>query len=127
MRFIGISRLTLIVIALRSDYSCLGPRKGRLMKKLIFVLLSVVLFVPVSALGQDTAKPSAPDRDSSHNQPALSKPANISGKVGEDGKTFTSSKNYLLLVTNPELLKDFVGQLVKVKCQFSRVRDTNEI
>jgi hypothetical protein len=97
------------------------------MKKLIFVLLSVVLFVPVSALGQDTAKPSAPDRDSSHNQPALSKPANISGKVGEDGKTFTSSKNYLLLVTNPELLKDFVGQLVKVKCQFSRVRDTNEI
>jgi hypothetical protein len=97
------------------------------MKKLVFVLLAVALFVPVSALGQDTAKPSTPDRDSSHNQPALSKPANISGKVGEDGKTFTSSKNYLLLVTNPELLKDFVGQLVKVKCQFSRVPNTNEI
>ena len=97
------------------------------MKKLVFVLLAVALFVPVSALGQDTAKPSIPDRDSAHNQPALSKPANISGKVGEDGKTFTSSKNYLLLVTNPELLKDFVGQLVKVKCQFSRVPNTNEI
>jgi hypothetical protein len=97
------------------------------MKKLVFVLLAVALFVPVSALGQDTAKPSAPDRDSSHNQPALSKPANISGKVGEGGKTFTSSKNYLLLVTNPEILKDFVGQLVKVKCRFSRVSDSNEI
>jgi hypothetical protein len=97
------------------------------MKKLVFVLLAVALFVPVSALGQDTAKPSAPDRDSSQNQPALSKPANIFGKVGEDGKTFTSSKNYLLLVANPEILKDFVGQLVKVKCQFSRVSDSNEI
>src|SRR5271169_1549931 len=97
------------------------------MKKLTFVLLAVALFVPVGALGQDTAKPSTPNRDSANNQPTLSKPANISGKVGVDGKTFTSSKNYLLLVTNPEILKDFVGQLVKVKCQYSRVPDTNEI
>jgi hypothetical protein len=97
------------------------------MKKLIFVLLAVALFVPVSALGQDTPKPSTPNRDSAHNQLTLSKPANIAGKVGEDGRTFTSSKNYLWLVTNPEILKDFVGQLVKVKCQFSRVSDTNEI
>jgi hypothetical protein len=97
------------------------------MKKLTFVLLTVALLMPVSALGQDTAKPDTATRDSVHNPPTLSKPAKIAGKVGEDGKTFTSSKNYLWLVTNPEILKDFVGQLVKVKCQFSQAPDTNEI
>ena len=97
------------------------------MKKLTFVLLTVALLMPVSARGQDTAKPDTPTRDSVRNPPTLSKPAKIAGKVGEDGKTFTSSKNYRWLVTNPEILKDFVGQLVKVKCQFSQAPDTNEI
>jgi hypothetical protein len=97
------------------------------MKKLILVLLAVALFVPVSALGQDTAKPSTTNQDSAQNQIGLSKLANLSGKVGEDGKSFTSSKNSHWLVSNPEMLRDFVGQLVKVKCQFSRAKDTNEL
>jgi hypothetical protein len=89
------------------------------MKKLSFVLFAISLLVPASALGQDTSKPDTTTPNNLKSQRASTKALKLSGKVGEDGKTLTTDKNYLWTVTNPDILKDHAGKQVKVKCQIS--------
>jgi hypothetical protein len=97
------------------------------MKKLAFALLAVVLLMPVSALGQDTPGAGTAARPSVKSQRTSRKPATISGKVGEDGKTLTTYENILWTVTDPEILKEYQDQQVKVKCQIAAHPGANEI
>jgi hypothetical protein len=97
------------------------------MKKLVFVLLAIVLLMPVSVFGQDTPGADTAARPKFDGQRTPTKRATISGKVGEDGKTLTTYKNFLWTVTDPDILKEYQGQQVKVKCQFAADPGTNEI
>jgi hypothetical protein len=96
------------------------------MNKLMFVPLAFALLIPGNARAQDTAKPEAASQNQK-SQHSSTKPITLSGKVGVDGKTFTTRKNDLWMVTNPEVLKNHEGHQVKIKCQLSPSPDTNQI
>jgi len=97
------------------------------MKKLMLVSFVFALFISMTAMAQyggtqdPAAKQDAPKADK-----ASTKAVSLSGKVGEDGKTFTSEKDgKSFTVSNPEALKGHEGHEVTVKAHVDAAK--NEI
>lgn len=95
------------------------------MKKWMFTLLAVPLFMPVAVLAQHSSK-AAEARPTSSTAPKDSrKVVTISGQISLDGKTLVSQEDFVWNVSNPNVLAGREGQLVSVKCQVHP--DKNEI
>jgi hypothetical protein len=74
------------------------------MKKIVLCLLTVPLFLPLSASGQaQVAK--------------TSKPITISGRISDDGKSLIAKNGESWSVTNPDVLAGHFSQQVKIKCK----------
>ena len=81
------------------------------------VLISMIAFlalVPIRAQGGQNAD--SAQHHNSNAQKKSKKPASISGKVGNDCKTFTADKDSKIWkVNNPEALAGIEGRHVKVR------------
>ncbi len=85
------------------------------MKKLMLISFAVVLLASLSAFAQYGSQASTGQQTSATEQTST-KAVTLSGKVGDDGKSFVSDKdNKSWTVSNPEALKGHEGQEVKIK------------
>ena len=75
------------------------------MKKIVLCLLTVPLFLPLIAAGQ--------------NQSNIGKAFTVSGKVSPDGKNLIPANGESWSVVNPAALAGHEGHQVKVKCRLS--------
>jgi membrane protein implicated in regulation of membrane protease activity len=85
------------------------------MKSLALILFVFVLLASLSAFAQYGNQGST-DQQTSATEQTSTKAVTLSGKVGDDGKSFVSDKdNKSWTVSNPEALKGHEGQEVKIK------------
>jgi uncharacterized protein (UPF0333 family) len=85
------------------------------MKNLALIAFVIVLLASLSAYAQYGNQGSTGQQTSATQQPST-KAVTLSGKVGDDGKSFVSDKdNKSWTVSNPEVLKGHEGQEVKIK------------
>jgi hypothetical protein len=85
------------------------------MKRLALISLVTVLLASLSAFAQYGNQGSTGQQTSTTEQPST-KAVTVSGKIGDDGKSFVSDKdNKTWTVSNPEALKGHEGQEVKIK------------
>jgi hypothetical protein len=97
------------------------------MKKLILALFALALMMSMTAFAQDTMK--TDDKDTNMKADKMSTRAvSISGKVGEDGKTFVSDKDSkTFTVSNPDALKGHEGHQVIVKANVDSDKDEIQV
>ena len=89
------------------------------MKKFILSAFAVALLMSVGALAQDTTK-----QDTMKSEKMSAKTMGVSGKVGDDGKTFVADKDgKTWKVSNPDALKGHEGHHVRVKAQADADKD----
>ncbi len=95
------------------------------MKKLISLAFAFAVAMSLLAAAQDTTtKPDVQQPTATTEQ--TTQAVLLSGKVGDDGKTFVSDKdNKSWTVSNPEALKGHEGKEVTVKAQVDQAK--NEI
>lgn len=85
------------------------------MKKVTIIPFAIVLLASLSAFAQYGNQAST-DQQTSATEQTSTKAVTLSGKVGDDGKSFVSDKdNKSWTVSNPEALKGHEGQEVKIK------------
>jgi hypothetical protein len=85
------------------------------MKKLMLISFAIVLLESLSAFAQYGNQGSAGQQTSATEQTSA-KAVTLSGKVGDDGKSFVSDKdNKSWTVNNPDALKGHEGHEVKIK------------
>lgn len=89
------------------------------MKKLMLVCFAFSLMMSVIAMAQDTMK-----HDTMKSEKMSKRAVSITGKVGEDGKTFVNDKdNKSWNVSNPETLKGHEGHHVTVRAHVDADKD----
>lgn len=85
------------------------------MKSLALISFAILLLASLSAFAQYGNQGSTSQQTSATEQTST-KAVTLSGKVGDDGKSFVSDKdNKTWTVSNPEALKGHEGQEVKIK------------
>jgi hypothetical protein len=94
------------------------------MKKLMTIAFALSLLTSISLLAQDAIPPSNTQSDASAQssmQPDTStKPAHITGKISDDGKTFVSdSDGKTWTINNPDAVKGHEGHHVTLKANVS--------
>jgi len=95
------------------------------MKKLIFISLALAVVTSLLALAQETAKPDNMKQDTMKTEKASAKAVTLSGKIGDDGKTFVDKDNKTWTVANPEAVKGHEGHEVTLKAHVDAAK--NEI
>jgi hypothetical protein len=107
------------------------------MTKMTTALLAIALSVPAAAFAQSSMSQQDASTTQAQQEKANQAAANdvngmntsahqmMTGMVSADGKTITSSDNTVYQVSNPNSLKNYVGQNVSVKYQFNT--DKNNI
>ena len=96
------------------------------MKKLIWALFPFVLMVSLTAFAQygsnqrDQASPEMTKSDK-----ASARAVSVSGKIGDDGKTFVDKDGKTWTVSNPDAVKGHEGHEVTLKAHLDP--DKNEI
>ena len=95
------------------------------MKKLMLTSFAIALLMSIMALAQDTMKQDDSMKHDTMKSEKMSKRAvSISGKVGDDGKTFVGDKDSKTWkVSNPEALKGHEGYHVKVRAHVDADKD----
>jgi hypothetical protein len=93
------------------------------MKKLILISFTLVLATALLALAQETAKPGEMKQDTMKGEKASGKAVSLSGKIGDDGKTFVDKDNKSWTVTNPEALKGHEGHEVTLKAHVDAAKN----
>ena len=86
------------------------------MKKLILALFTFVLMVSLTAFaqyGSNQRDQASPEMTKSNKTAA--KAVNVSGKIGDDGKTFVDTDGKSWTVTNPDAVKGHEGHEVTLK------------
>jgi hypothetical protein len=82
------------------------------MKKVLLMLALGALLIPAAALAQDSMKPS-PDQAK-----AAGKAVHITGKISDDGKSFTNDKDgKSWTIDNPDAVKGHEGHHVVLTAQ----------
>jgi hypothetical protein len=90
------------------------------MKKLMAILFAFTLLASLGLVAQNTMQQDSMKSDTS------AKPAHITGKISDDGKTFVSDKDgKSWTITNPDSVKGHEGHHVTLKAHLSA--DTNEV
>ena len=99
------------------------------MKKLILSAFAVALLMSVGALAQDTMKQDTMKhddmkQDTMKSEKMSAKTMGVSGKVGDDGKTFVADKDgKTWKVSNPDALKGHEGHHVRIKAHVDADKD----
>jgi hypothetical protein len=96
------------------------------MKKLMLVCLAFSLVTSVIALAQYTTKQGDDQmkNDNMKSEKMSKKAVSITGKVGDDGKTFVSDKDSKTWkVSNPEALKGHEGHHVTIRAHVDADKD----
>ena len=100
------------------------------MKKLILSAFAVALLMSEGALAQDTTKQDDSmkhddmKQDTAKSEKMSAKAMGVSGKVGDDGKTFVADKDgKTWKVSNPDALKGHEGHHVRVKAHVDADKD----
>ncbi len=98
------------------------------MKRFLLSLFAFAMLLSLLAIAQetkpDTQQPTATTADDT--MKGAMKEVTLSGKVGDDGKSFVTAKdNKSWTVSNPEALKGHEGQEVKLKAHVDEAK--NEI
>ena len=100
------------------------------MKKFILSAFAVALLMSVGALAQDTMKQDNSmkhddmKQDTTKSEKMSAKTMGVSGKVGDDGKTFVADKDgKTWKVSNPDVLKGHEGHHVRVKAHVDADKD----
>lgn len=93
------------------------------MKKLFLIAFAFAIVMSLLAVAQDTTKPEM-QQPTATTDNMSSKAVSLSGKVGDDGKTFVSDKdNKSWTVSNPEALKGHEGKEVKIKAHVDEAKN----
>lgn len=93
------------------------------MNKRILFSLAVVLLAALPVLSQEPQSVSA-GKPAPASAALSKKKVRFSGSVGEEGKTFVCQKDHRTLkVSNPAILREIAGRLVKVKALVTRAGD----
>jgi hypothetical protein len=93
------------------------------MNKRIVFSIAVVLLASLPALSQQPQSAGA-GNPSAASANLSKKEVRISGKVGEEGKTFVCDKDHRTLkVNNPAILREIAGRLVRVKALVTQAGD----
>lgn len=80
------------------------------MRKLLTILFALSFFTSMALVAQDTMKQDATSAKATH----------ITGKISDDGKTFTSDKDgKSFTINNPEAVKGHEGHHVALKAHVS--------
>jgi hypothetical protein len=98
------------------------------MKKLILLLFTFGLITSLTAFAQYGSNPRDPDQASPEMTKAnktSAKAVSVSGKIGDDGKTFVDKDGKTWTVSNPHAVKGHEGHEVTVKAHLDA--DKNEI
>jgi hypothetical protein len=95
------------------------------MKKLILISFALALVTSLLTLAQETSKSGEMKQDTMKAEKASGKAVSLSGKIGEDGKTFVDKDNKTWTVTNPEALKGHEGHEVTLRAHVDAAK--NEI
>ena len=99
------------------------------MRKFILSAFAVALLMSVGALAQDTTKQDTMKhddmkQDTMKSEKMSAKTMGVSGKVGDDGKTFVADNDgKTWKVSNPDALKGHEGHHVRVKAQVDADKD----
>lgn len=104
------------------------------MKNIIVISFALALLLSVGAFGQDTMKKDDSMKHDDMKQDTMKadkmskKTVSLSGKVGDDGKTFVSDKdNKSWKVSNPDALKGHEGHHVRVRAHVDRDKDEIQV
>jgi len=93
------------------------------MNRRILFSIAVSLLASLPALSQQP-RPAAVGNASTASANLSKKELRISGKVGEEGKTFVCEKDHRTLkVSNPAVLREIAGRPVKVKALVTQAGD----
>ena len=74
------------------------------MKKMVLVLSAFALATSLWVLAQETTKPNDMKQDSAKAD-KMGKAVSVSGKIGDDGKTFVDKDGKTWTIANPEAVK----------------------
>lgn len=98
--------------------------KEKTMKKAVSVVFAATFLMLLVAFAQDTMKPDDKNQDSTKSEKMSKKAVTISGKVGDDAKTFVSDKDgKTWKVRNPDALMSHQGHHVRVKAHVDADKD----
>jgi hypothetical protein len=92
------------------------------MKKLMTIVFAFGLLTSMSLFAQTTApQSSTPDASAQGNMQsdASTKATHVTGKISDDGKTFTTDDGKTLTITNPDAVKGHEGHHVTLKANVS--------
>jgi pentapeptide MXKDX repeat protein len=100
------------------------------MRSVVISLFAIALLMSVSAIAQDTMKQDDSmkhddmKQDATKSEKMSAKAMGVSGKVGDDGKTFVADKDgKTWKVSNPDALKGHEGHHVRVKARVDADKD----
>jgi hypothetical protein len=96
------------------------------MKRLASIAFATVLLLSLSAFAQYTSNQGGMSQQTPATEKASTKAVTLSGKIGDDGKTFVSEKdNKSWTISNPEAVKGHEGHEVKIHAHENAA--TNEL
>jgi len=87
------------------------------MKKPLFAVLAITVFLPVTSLAQHSSKAAESKHSDSTAGNSSTKAVTIAGQISADGKTLVSENDDIWAVSNPGVMQGLAGQKVMVKCQ----------
>jgi len=95
------------------------------MKRLTLIAFAILLLMSLTAFAQYTSDQQGMGQQTPTNEKAT-KAVTLSGKIGDDGKTFVSDKdNKNWMISNPDAVKGHEGHEVKIKAHENAA--TNEL
>jgi len=96
------------------------------MKRLTLIAFAILLLMSLTAFAQYTSDQQGMGQQTSTNAKESTKAVTLSGKIGDDGKTFVSDKdNKNWMISNPDAVKGHEGHEVKIKAHENAA--TNEL
>ncbi len=95
------------------------------MKRVMLFVFAFAMLLPLLAIAQDT-KPDTQQPTATTTDNTM-KEVTLSGKVGDDGKTFVSKDSKNWTISNPEALKGYEGQEVNLKAQVDEAKNAIQV
>jgi hypothetical protein len=115
---------TIDIIHSAQGFSTVVPDKETDMKKLLLICFAFSLITSVIALAQYTTNQGTDQMKNEKSEKMSKKAVSITGKIGDDGKTFVSDKdNKTWNVSNPEALKGHEGHHVTIRAHVDADKD----
>ena len=84
------------------------------MKKLLMISIAFLLLMSLSAFAQYGGTQGSTSDQSSTMDKSTKKSVKMSGKIGDDGKTFTDKDGKSWTISNPDMVKGHEGHDVKI-------------